>query len=1685
LPPIAEALVRILPDTRDFAATLERKIKAEVRNTTVPAITFREVAVTRSFVDELKRKVNAAVAQVQKGIKPITVGVEVPQPRRAVTTGAERAAREATAPPTPARQVAATQTGAAKDAQKIRDAAGAQDKATESTKRQTAAERELAVAIGQVERAELRLQNTTNVGLGLKTRDQQLRKQLTSLGSQQSRAAEILSRTQATGDAAAIRGAERLQGSIQKRIDAINREIAAGDKAAQQAATNAAKEATARERQEAREKTAEESRKQRLADQQTRQTQLSTQLAAGKRATDTLTQASEQLAISRTRVTSATTQEAAAERAAAETKRINTLFTRAEQQAADARDKGLVRSVARRKEAALTEIQTLRDSTQAQIRDAAIARERQRSIDQESAITNRATKLRRQGQEALAKTDALATTASSQLAAAEIRLGQTRAASQKFILAEEAARAGNNRQLQTELRSLNQETQAKLRAAEASVVEERALQRETRARSQLTRGAGASSLTFAGLRGATLAASKEFLIGTAAVVAFAGALKEFATLEETLNTFRATTGATREEMEAVEAAAIRLGRDITLPAVSATDAANAMTSLAKAGLSVRGSIAAARGVLQLATAAGIDNAQATELTASALNAFGLQGRQAIQVADFFANAANAAQGSIVDFGVALQQSAAIAHQTGISLRDTVGFLTLFARAGLRGSDAGTSLRTSLIRLINPTDEAAALIEDLGIQIRDTQGNIRPDVFAQFGEATAGLSNELRDMFAATIFGQDAIRAVLIAARAGRAGLADVQEQLSRQGTAAEVAAARTEGLTGKAEQLKNTLAGLGITIGEDVAPAVSEVAEAATEFFESLNAGIQTTENLLAPLRPLAPALEAVTGAIAKGLLPVAAIVLAYKAFGLAINVSRAAAVRGRAIGALLAASNTKVAVSENAVAAANTRTAATIADLIAGERLQVATNRALTGSIADVIAAQNLQAVSAGRAGAANIGGAASGGLPALIGRAGTARAALGLLGGAFTGALVAATAFGVVIEILGRRTSETERATEALTAAIQKFEQAATGRNLNALRRSVEETAAAFAKAFAGPQPGASRIDLLESQLERVNNQIRTQQTILAREQERGGPTEAIKALLSQLEQQRAGLEGSIERLRPLARREGIAADARSVEAFVRQIRELAEANRDIDPVLAHNLDLLADLSKAIGAVPTGKEIKVIFDNKATKTSLEQIMIQIGEISPEENARIRAAFQKRAQIGIQAFLDVAHGVVGVPFEFQIEPKLNAQAVDRQLRDALNQLEGIDLQLPPAAIPRLTQRLITQLAQGGPEGRRRLRQIGLELMDGLREGLDEGGEDAVKSARENLQNVIQQGEEALRQSVRTARGNIASFSQELIGQIDQVIDQMDFGVPQAQRQVIRLGLGVDLRDAQQALRQARREGLAGDALEPFIDSVESAEAAMDKFAKSGRADIETLQRSLAELQRQQQRRQLVRGVESAQRELDKLRGSLMGTARFAPGGSPVISQMLADQKALVTDAKAELKSFDLTSLIQNADRVRAAYKKAKDEGVKKLVDEFLRGKRTAADFEKQLRTQLAPVLEDLPKKNLGMGFTQAFKSQIEALVKQAGALAGFLGIPGTVGPEIERPAKTVQDNIEKRLKAAEDLQKAIDKQTKGTEKNTGDTVTVLKFIAKTFAGRPLTKAEKKAISKADPSILKLFTDAK
>jgi len=340
-------------------------------------------------------------------------------------------------------------------------------------------------------------------------------------------------------------------------------------------------------------------------------------------------------------------------------------------------------------------------------------------------------------------------------------------------------------------------------------------------------------------------------MGLALTAGFGAVVAVGAKFDQQMSAVQAATHATAAEMEQLRQAALQAGADTSF---SATEAAQGIEELAKAGIStgdvLRGGL---RGALDLAAAGGIDVAEAAETAASAMTQFRLKGRDVPHVADLLAAAAGKAQGSVRDLSYALSQSGLVASQTGLTIEETTGALAAFASAGLLGSDAGTSFKTMLQRLVAPSGEAARKMQELGIRAFDAQGRfIGLEKFAgNLQTALSGLTDEQRNAALATIFGSDAIRAASVIYQQGEQGIRDWIKAVNDQGYAAETAAARTDNLMGDIERLTGSLETLAIessTGANQGLRVLVQAADALVGEFSELNPTVGSTVTVLAGL---------------------------------------------------------------------------------------------------------------------------------------------------------------------------------------------------------------------------------------------------------------------------------------------------------------------------------------------------------------------------------------------------------------------------------------------------------------------------------------------------------------------------------------------------------------------------------------------------------------------------------------------------------------------------------------------------------------------------------------------------------------------------------------------------------------------------------------------------------------------
>jgi TP901 family phage tail tape measure protein len=307
---------------------------------------------------------------------------------------------------------------------------------------------------------------------------------------------------------------------------------------------------------------------------------------------------------------------------------------------------------------------------------------------------------------------------------------------------------------------------------------------------------------------------------------FVVAVKSASDFEKRLSAVQSVSGATAEEMDRLRAKALQLGRDT---AFGATDSALAIEELVKAGLNVEDVLnGAADATVALAAAGEIELPMAAEIAAAAMNQFGLAADEMPAVADRIAGAANASAIDVADFGMSITQAGAVANLAGLSFDDTALAITAMGQAGIKGGDAGTSLKTFLQNLQPTTAAQIKLFDQLGLSIEanatganslgnefyNADGSIRSmiEISGSLNTALDGMSDAQKTMALETIFGTDAIRAAGTFANMTTEEMTAMQAVLADT-SAADVAEMRLDNLSGSMTILAGSMSTLMIEVG--------------------------------------------------------------------------------------------------------------------------------------------------------------------------------------------------------------------------------------------------------------------------------------------------------------------------------------------------------------------------------------------------------------------------------------------------------------------------------------------------------------------------------------------------------------------------------------------------------------------------------------------------------------------------------------------------------------------------------------------------------------------------------------------------------------------------------------------------------------------------------------------------------
>jgi TP901 family phage tail tape measure protein len=377
--------------------------------------------------------------------------------------------------------------------------------------------------------------------------------------------------------------------------------------------------------------------------------------------------------------------------------------------------------------------------------------------------------------------------------------------------------------------------------------------------------------------GATLAAGVGVAIGA------------FARFDQAMSYVAATGADARGSLDELRAAAIEAGASTVF---SATEAANAIEEMAKAGVSAKDILGGGlKGALDLAAAGGLGVAQSAEIASTTMQQFSLEGKDASHVADLLAAGAGKAMGDVTDMAGALNQSGLVASQFGLSVEETTGTLAAFAQAGMLGSDAGTSLRTMLLRMANPTKEVAGLMEEIGFQAYDASGNFigMAGLAGELASSLKGMTQAQKDQTLAMIFGQDAIRGANILLREGEDGINGWTRAVNDQGYAAKVAAERLDNLIGDWEAFTGALETAFITMGEGTDGPLRLLVQSLSNMVDGFNELPDWAQQLSLGLVALAGGIGLVGGGALVAIPKIAQFRLALDQ----LNVTRGTAARG------------------------------------------------------------------------------------------------------------------------------------------------------------------------------------------------------------------------------------------------------------------------------------------------------------------------------------------------------------------------------------------------------------------------------------------------------------------------------------------------------------------------------------------------------------------------------------------------------------------------------------------------------------------------------------------------------------------------------------------------------------------------------------------------------------------------
>lgn len=315
-----------------------------------------------------------------------------------------------------------------------------------------------------------------------------------------------------------------------------------------------------------------------------------------------------------------------------------------------------------------------------------------------------------------------------------------------------------------------------------------------------------------------------------------------ASFESQMSTVQAISQASESEMARLKALAKQMGIETKF---SATEAGQGLEYMAMAGWDVDSMLAGLPGIMNLAAASEEDLGQVSDIVTDAMTAFNLEASRSAEFADVLAQASARSNTDVAMMGQTFKYVAPVAGALGFSIQDTATAIGLMANAGIKGEQAGTSLRAIFSRIVKPTAEAEAAMSRIGLTVSNSDGSMRSldEILRDLRTGFAGLSESERASTAASLAGQEAMSGMLALINASGEDYEKLSDSIYHaKGAAEEMAGVRMDNLKGDVTLLKSSAEGAGIAIYEGLSEPLREGVQTGTEWLNSFTESVE--ENL-------------------------------------------------------------------------------------------------------------------------------------------------------------------------------------------------------------------------------------------------------------------------------------------------------------------------------------------------------------------------------------------------------------------------------------------------------------------------------------------------------------------------------------------------------------------------------------------------------------------------------------------------------------------------------------------------------------------------------------------------------------------------------------------------------------------------------------------------------------------------